>query len=220
MSPTSADSASSPGSPASPASADEPNQSDRWADLDLSRDWRDDGPFDITEVELDDDPVERIDLGPLIVTSQPDMRIQLAVNPRTQTADAMTVSKAGAGLVIKVLAAPSQPGYVAERRQQIVDETTKLGGQVLKLSQGPFGTQIDRRLPQAEGPAVRLRDWQVQGSRWLLEGTLLGPAATDDAAAAGLRAEFEEFFRNLIVRRGDTALVPGSVLGLKPSAAS
>jgi hypothetical protein len=55
----------------------------------------------------------------------------------------------------------------------------------------------------------------VPGPRWLLHAQLGGRAALD-TAGQGSAAELEEFFRNLIVRRGDEALVPGAAVTLRP----
>lgn len=41
---------------------------DEWEQLDESRDWRADGPFDISEVDLDADDVQRLDFDSLVLT--------------------------------------------------------------------------------------------------------------------------------------------------------
>ena len=45
----------------------EKSDEEKWAEIDEDFD-RDEGPFDIEEVDLDQDDVQRIDLGALVVT--------------------------------------------------------------------------------------------------------------------------------------------------------
>jgi hypothetical protein len=191
---------------------------DEWEALDLSRDWREDGPFDIEEVDFDADDVARVDLGALIVTPEPGLKIQLVVDQKTKSADTLIVAGDQAVLQVTVLAAPGAQGFTAEWRERLTEETLHGGGSVTPVA-GPFGTELRRVVvaTDAEGKTTKtpVRDWLVQGPRWLLHARLLGGAARD-ITGSGPAAELEEFFRNLIVRRGDTALVPGSPVPLRP----
>jgi len=49
-----------------------------------SQDWREEGPFDIDEVDLEADGVPRLDLGALIVTPEDDMQIQIIADAATR----------------------------------------------------------------------------------------------------------------------------------------
>ncbi|MGL5248364.1 MAG: DUF3710 domain-containing protein, partial [Brooklawnia sp.] len=57
---------------------------DEWERLDASRDWREDGPFDISEVDLDADEVERLDFGCVVLTPFEGIQMQLQVDQRTK----------------------------------------------------------------------------------------------------------------------------------------
>jgi hypothetical protein len=192
---------------------------DEWLELDLSRDWREDGPFDIEEVDLDADEVNRVDLGALIVTPQPGLKIQLAVDAKAKTATTLIVAAAADALLqLRVLAAPASRGYTAEVRATLEEEATAAGG-TSTLAEGPFGTEL-RRIVKVAAPdgstgSAPLRDWLVEGPRWLLHAQLGGRAALD-VNAQGPAAELEEFFRNLVVRRGAEAIVPGNPVSLRP----
>ncbi|MDR0416528.1 MAG: DUF3710 domain-containing protein [Propionibacteriaceae bacterium] len=191
---------------------------DEWLDLDLSRDWREDGPFDIAEVDLDADDVTRVDLGALIVTPQDGFKLQLVVDRKTQVTTTLIAAADDAALHVQVLAAPASSGYTAEVREQIL-AAAEAAGHAAELAAGPFGTEIRRRVTVSgdggqEGVAP-LRDWLVEGPRWLLHAELRGRAALD-TAARGPAAELEEFFRNLVVRRGEAAIVPGAPVPLRP----
>ena len=51
---------------------------------------REEGPFDISEVDLDDDDVARLDFGALVATPFPGMQLQLQVNREANTGQATT----------------------------------------------------------------------------------------------------------------------------------
>jgi hypothetical protein len=205
-----------PDSPASPDSPAEP--ADRWEALDLSRDWREDGPFDIDEVDLDADEVKRLDLGALIVTPEPGLKIQLVVDQKTKSATTLTVHSDKSALEVTVLAAPGSTGFTAEWRERLLAETPASKGKA-SPAKGPFGTELRWTLitTDDDGKETRRprRDWFAEGPRWLLWARLQGEAATD-VDNRGPAAELEEFFRNLIVRRGETALIPGTPVSLHP----
>ncbi|MDR1807915.1 MAG: DUF3710 domain-containing protein [Propionibacteriaceae bacterium] len=191
---------------------------DEWEELDFAQDWRADGPFDIDEVDFDADDIARVDLGALIVTPEPDLKIQLVVDQKTKQADTLIVAAGDSALQVSVLAAPGTEGFVAEWRHHLLEETAQAGGEA-QIAEGPFGTELRRVMP-VTGPdgqqaQLKLRDWLVHGPRWLLHARLLGKAALD-TADRGPAAELGEFFRNLIVRRGDVAQVPGTPVALHP----
>jgi hypothetical protein len=58
------------------------------------------------------------------------------------------------------------------------------------------------------------RVWFAEGPRWLLRGTLLGEAALD-ASNDAKAGPFLEFFRNLVVRRGNKPMVPGELITME-----
>ncbi|MDR1214887.1 MAG: DUF3710 domain-containing protein [Propionibacteriaceae bacterium] len=192
---------------------------DEWAELDASRDWREDGPFDVHEIDLEVDEVDRIDLGALIVTPEPGVGLQLVVDPATGQATTLrVVAAADAVMEVRLLAAPAKSGFVSELRRRLIEQTKAEKGRHQLLA-GPFGTEIRRvvRMAQEDGVEAsrQVRDWLVAGPRWVLQARLLGRAAAD-TKAKGPAAELEEFFRNLIVRRGESAQVPGSAIALTP----
>ncbi|MDR1265465.1 MAG: DUF3710 domain-containing protein [Propionibacteriaceae bacterium] len=207
---------------ASPASsdgfADRRPPVDQWEALDRSQDWRQDGPFDITEVDLGADDIGRLDLGALIVTPEPDLKVQIVLDPKTKTAASLIVVGPPGSLQVQVLAAPDDPGFAAEQRERLLAEA-EAAEAPLELVAGPFGTELRglSAVVETGGAAVGqpVRQWLIAGPRWLLSARLSGRAALDllDAGPAG---ELEEVLRNLVVRRGDVALVPGTPVPLRP----
>lgn len=179
-------------------------------------DYRADGPFDIEEVDLGGDEVTRIDLGTLIITPWPGLNLQLQVNEGTQQVQAVTGVWQKSGLEIALFAAPAHGGLAREFREDVVEEAQQAGG-TTEVVEGPFGPEIRRVLPQTGPKGEQLfhvsRVWFVEGPRWLLRGTLLGEAALDQDETAS--APFLEFFRNLVVRRGDKPMVPGGLMTME-----
>ncbi|PIE98946.1 MAG: hypothetical protein CR979_03555, partial [Propionibacterium sp.] len=73
-------------------SNDPPADLDVWGEFDL-KDWREDGPFDISEVDLDADDVERLDLGSVVVTPFNGMQMQLQADEETKKVSAILIIK-------------------------------------------------------------------------------------------------------------------------------
>lgn len=179
-------------------------------------DWRADGPFDYDEVDLTADEVERLDLGALILTPWQGMGLQLQVQEGTDQVVAALAFWEQSGLELALLAAPTNGGLADELREDLTEEAEQAGGSS-STADGPFGPELRRVLP-AEGPSGEQlfqvsRTWFAEGPRWLLRGTLLGEAGlTEDEEGAA--APFVEFFRNVVVRRGEAPRVPGEVIAM------
>lgn len=195
--------------------SDEDDADDDEADEEAV-DWRADGPFDFEEVDLSVDEVQRLDLGALILTPWEGMGLQLQVNEGNQQVVAALAFWEQSGLELALLAAPTSGGLGDELREDLTEEAEQAGGSAT-TAVGPFGPELRRVLP-AEGPSGEQlfqvsRTWFAEGPRWLLRGTLLGEAGLteDDEGAA---AAFVEFFRNVVVRRGDGPMVPGEIIAM------
>lgn len=176
-------------------------------------DEREDGPFDIDEVELESDGVQRVDLGTLILTPWPGLNLQLQVHEATKQVRAVTGIWRSSGIEIALYAAPASGGMAVEQQEDLIDQAQQAGGSA-EVGAGPFGPELRRILPQTGPKGEQLfhvsRVWFAEGPRWLLRGTLMGEAALPDGDAKA--RPFVEFFRNLIVRRGDGPMVPGELI--------
>lgn len=176
-------------------------------------DWRADGPFDYDEVELSGDEVARIDLGTLIVTPWDGLGLQLQVDEQTREVRAVTGVWHDSGIELSLFAAPASGGLADDLRAEAIEEAEQAGGSA-EVVTGEFGPELRRVLPQAGPKGEELfhvsRVWYAEGPKWLLRGTLLGEAALDPDAKAA--APFRELFRNLVVRRGSSPMVPGDLI--------
>jgi hypothetical protein len=196
---------------------DQDATADPWVEFDLSADWREDGPFDIDEVDLDSDEVSRVDLGSLIITPDKGLTIKLVATPGGDPTHMIVENGPQSAMQITVFAAPADVNYAAQIRQELVDHTDN--ATVIEMEKGPFGTELRRVIAvsdeQGHEGFAPLRDWVISGPRWVLDVRLMGQAAVD-SEGEGPAAQLEEFVRNLIVRRGDTAMVPGAAVPMKP----
>jgi hypothetical protein len=178
-------------------------------------DWRADGPFDYDEVELSGDQVTRIDLGTLIVTPWDGLGLQLQVDEQTRQVRSVTGVWHDSGIELSLYAAPASGGLADDLRAEAVEEATQAGGSA-EIVTGEFGPELRRVLPQTGPKGEQLfhvsRVWYAEGPKWLLRGTLLGEAALDPDAVEA--APFRELFRNLVVRRGSSPMVPGEPIAM------
>ena len=198
------------------AEAEEEPELDEWDQFDLSQDWREDGPFDIDEVDLEADEVQRVDLGAMILTPEKGMTITLIVSPDKEILSAVVSNDTKSAVHLTVFAAPSAGDYRTTLREEIIAHTEN--AKVIEKAKGPFGTEIRRVVTVTDDKGregfTPMRDWLIEGPRWVLDARLMGQAALEEHGADAII--FEEFVRNIIVRRGDVAMVPGSVVPLTP----
>lgn len=184
-----------------------------------SRDWRGAGPWDITEVDLDLEPLPgraRIDLGSMIITGFGGAELRLQVAEETQQIVSAMLINGDSALELGAYAAPRSGGLWPELREEIIEAATDAGGSAA-LVEGPFGVELRRLLPvttpDGEQGYQPSRMWVVEGPRWLLRGILYGQAALEE----GLQPPVTDLltaFREVVVRRGDEAKSPGDLLPL------
>ncbi|MFC7621939.1 DUF3710 domain-containing protein [Microlunatus sp. GCM10028923] len=186
-------------------------------DLD-GREWRDEGPYDVAEVDLETEPEAgpRIDLGSMIITGIEDAELRLQVADETQQiVSAMLISKDSA-LELGAFAAPRSGGLWSELREELIEAAGAAGGSAAVV-EGPFGVELRRLLPvqtpDGEQGYQPSRMWVAEGPRWLLRGIVYGQAALVDGLESPV-AELLACFRATIVRRGDEARAPGDLLPL------
>ncbi|MDR1355701.1 MAG: DUF3710 domain-containing protein [Propionibacteriaceae bacterium] len=187
---------------------------DKWVDLDQSRDWREDGPFDISEVDLDADDIDRLDFGTLIITPFETMKLQLNVDNNTGAVQAILATFGKSMLDLTLFAAPKTASMIAEVRAKVL-EAGEATDAYTELVPGPFGTEIRQdvpvTLPNGKKSVQHVRVWLVQGLGWLLRGTVMGEAGTSEGVDKATM-DIYDFFCNLVVSRPEKPLVPGSLI--------
>ncbi len=198
------------------------DSADAEPDLDAldELDWRTDGPWDVTEVDLDEPPdpdQPRIDLGSIVITGFGGAELRLQVSEESQSiVSAMLISDDSA-IELGAFAAPRTPGFWREFRTDIAEAATEAGGSVA-FREGPFGVELNRLLPvttpEGEQGYQPSRMWVVEGPRWILRGIVYGQAALAEGVE-GPVAPLYDAFRKVVVRRDDQAMAPGDLLPLQ-----
>jgi hypothetical protein len=163
------------------------------------------GPWD--EADAPEDGRERVDLGALRVPAEPGMELRLEVGPQQQVAG-VTLVLGDSTLSVAAFAAPRAGGIWDDVRAELARSASGQGGS-LKEVDGPFGpelagtvTAMAQGAGQGGAPApVKLpaRFLGVDGPRWFLRGTVIGPAGAGGEAARAI----EEAFRGIVVVRGN-----------------
>ena len=178
---------------------------------------REDGPFDIDEVDLDADDVERIDFGSLIVTPFENMQMQIQLDQASGAVQSLLVVQGNSAIEVALFAAPASTVMIDEVHEEMVRGTAAQGGEA-NVGPGPMGAELRRIVPMkgpdGEDGSHVSRTWLAQGPRWLLRGVLMGESALGEKLDATGQLLLE-FFCNLVVRRDDSPRVPGDVIPLK-----
>jgi hypothetical protein len=136
-------------------------ETDEAAELEALEDidWRNSGPYDISEVDSIESTEEspKIDLGSLILTPLPGSELRLQVAEETgEIVSAMLVIETiveppasanekrqtySSALELGAYAAPRSGGLWAELRDEISRSATEAGG-TASLGEGPFGVEL------------------------------------------------------------------------------
>jgi hypothetical protein len=162
------------------------------------------GPWD--EADAPPGGPERVDLGSLRVPAVPGMELRLEVGPQQQVVGA-TLVLGESTISVAAFAAPRAGGVWDDVRAEIARTASGQGGSLREVD-GPFGRELAgtvTAMAQGTGeggaPApVRLpaRFLGVDGPRWFLRGTVVGPAGAGGEAARAV----EDAFRHIVVVRG------------------
>jgi Protein of unknown function (DUF3710) len=155
---------------------------------------------------------QRVDLGSLLIPVNPGQEVQLNVAGEQIVAASVTVGDSG--LQVQAFAAPKSGGLWEDVRGEIAEEIRSLGG-ASQEADGPFGAELQARVPsEPESPNSPLQPARyigVDGPRWLLRGTISGPAASHGDLARPL----EQVFAGIVVVRGDHPAPPRDLLAIE-----
>jgi hypothetical protein len=198
--PTTDETAATPGTPAAQDSA--PQTGQRAA-----------GPWDSSEVDLEGDDPNRVDLGGLVVRGRPGLELRLQVDEASQQiAAVLLVGKDGA-VEMRPFAAPRNGDIWAGVRREIAAETARRGGTASE-AEGPYGTELQVAMPattpDGQSATQPSRVLGISGPRWLLRVTFLGRPAVEPNPEGDL----ETALADVIVVRGSAPMPPGEPLPL------
>ena len=171
------------------------------------------GPHDIADVDVENDGVERVDLGGILIAPAPDLELRLPVDEASGVVQSVLVAGADGAVELRAFAASRGGDMWDDVRRQIASDTAQRGGTASER-EGTWGTELtcQVQVTTTEGRVGRQdsRVVGIQGPRWLLRATFLGKPATSPETAKA----YEEVVSDVVVRRGTGAMAPGDPLPL------
>jgi hypothetical protein len=171
------------------------------------------GPWDVSEVDLEEENRARVDLGGLVVTGRPGLELRLQVDEASQQVAAVLLVGEQGALELRPFAAPRNRDIWDDVRRQLAAETTRRGGTASE-EQGEYGAELRVMMPVTtpDGQAATQpsRVVGVAGPRWLLRATFLGRPAVEPRPDG----DMESALRDVVVVRGADPMAPGDPLPL------
>lgn len=207
-----ADAPPAAGPPAEAPSADAPS-----ADVDAAAEVEQaaaaEGPHDISEVDVEADDVELVDLGGILVPPAPGLELRLQVDEATQAVQSVMLAGPEGGVEVRAFAAARGDDMWPEIRRQIAADLAQRGG-TADEREGRWGPELTCQLQVTmDDGRVGRQDSRIvgiNGPRWFLRATFVGRPAVDAEHAKA----FEDALTSLVVRRGTGAMAPGEPLPL------
>lgn len=172
------------------------------------------GPFDVAEVDLDNDGVERVDLGGMLIAPAEGLELRVQVDEKTSNVQSVLIVGPTGAVDVRAFAAQRSGGMWPDVRKQIAADTARRGGTATER-EGRHGTELICEAPvkTSEGETSRQasRVSGIEGPRWFLRATYLGRPAVDPEAAG----PWEEAVDQIVVRRGESPMAPGEPLPIE-----
>lgn len=171
------------------------------------------GPFDVADVDVENDGVERVDLGSILIAPAEGLELRLQVDESSSEVQSVLIAGPTGAVEVKAFAAQRNGDLWSDVRRQIASETARQGGTATEI-EGAHGTELvcQRTVRSPEGTTTQQPSRIVgfNGPRWFLRATYLGrPAVSPDEAGS-----WEEAVASVVVRRGDGPMAPGEQLPL------
>lgn len=174
---------------------------------------RSQGPWDSSEVDLDEEDPTRVDLGGLVVRGRPGFELRLQVDEASQQVAAVLLVGEEGAVELRPFAAPRNGDIWNDVRRQIAAETARRGGTASEV-EGPYGPELQvampARTPDGQAASQPSRVVGISGPRWLLRATFLGRPAVEPQPEGDL----ESAVRDVVVVRGGSPMAPGEPLPL------
>jgi hypothetical protein len=180
---------------------------------DAEGDLRAGGPWDESEVTIEEEGDPRIDLGSLLVTPQETVDVQLQVDEASGEVVAVIMAAQDGAAEVRAFAAPRHGDIWETSRKAVASEVAQMGGTATERS-GPWGPElvVSMMVDAPQGGRAQQQSVVVgiAGPRWMLRATLFGrPAEEYDD-----EGDVESALRDIVVRRGSGPVPPGDALPL------
>ena len=171
------------------------------------------GPWDASEVEIDEEDGTRVDLGALIVKGREGVEVRLQADQTTNQVESVMLVASDGAMELRPFASPRNESIWGDIRARLAAEAQRRGGRAAEVD-GPYGTALQMVLPvvtpdgkQASQASTVLG---IEGPRWLLRVSTFGRPAVDYQEDGLL----EQVLRDVVVVRGTTPMSPGQAIPL------
>lgn len=172
---------------------------------------RSNGPWDVSEVTLDEDDPSKVDLGGLVVTGRPGIELQLQVDQASGEVMGVVLAGDEGAVELRAFAAPRNGEVWTDIRRSIAADVTRHGG-TADEAEGAWGPELrvvmPVTMPDGRPGSQVSRVVGIPGPRWLLRATLFGKPAVESSE----HDEIEAALRDVVVVRGGNPLPPGDPL--------
>jgi hypothetical protein len=188
-------------------------EAEELAEAEYVDDARANGPWDISEVTLEEDDENRVDLGSLHLRARDGIDVQLQVDEASGEVVAVILAGAEGAIELRAFAAPRNGDIWGDVRRGLAAEVAQMGGTATETD-GPYGPAVDVsvmvQLPDGTPAQQQSKVLGIAGPRWLLRATLFGrPAFEYDE-----QGDLEQALRDVVVVRGSGPVPPGDALPL------
>ena len=171
------------------------------------------GPWDASEVELDEEDSSYVDLGALAIRGREGVEVRLQADQATQQIQAVMLVAEDGAMELRPFAAPRNESIWDDIRERLAAEAQRRGGRAGEV-EGPYGTALQMVLPAVAPDGQKGTQTStvlgIAGPRWLLRVSTFGRPATSFEHDGLL----EQVLSDVVVIRGSEPMSPGEALPL------
>jgi hypothetical protein len=171
------------------------------------------GPWDASEVELDEEDGTYVNLGALAIKGRPGVEVRLQADQATQQIQAVMLVAEDGAMELRPFASPRNESIWDDIRERLAAEAQRRGGQAGEV-EGPYGTALQMVLPAVAPDGQKGTQTStvlgIAGPRWLLRVSTFGRPATTFQHDGLL----EQVLGDVVVIRGTQPMSPGDALPL------
>lgn len=159
------------------------------------------GPWDFNDEDAPDFS-DYLDFGSIYIPYFQGIELRVKKQRENDQVIGATVTYGSSSVEVEAFAAPKSTGIWNEVCKDLLD-----GNSQACTAQGEFGTEL--LLPVKVGEkSITTRIVGVDGPRWMLRGVFSGPAATELAENNNETKQLDEWFKGIVVNRGEEPLAP------------